>query len=611
MAFHQPRRPIQRPVRPPAAEDREPASPQPQQSHLQDQNQLDQSQTSWVLFSPTSVDDHYTESELSGSPSSAVAPPSLKTPGRSRLGDPGSAQGARSDIHDGGDVSISAVTTSAIGDDLGDEDAELDSLDSHLPSFRSLPRRDSSSQQQPGGTQSFPTAVFPSHDGLGSFHLQHPTSGTEAQDQIYRFEKFNPRRTQHRRESLDRIQTEWESEQAREAQRRQRIEAWRLEHSRVLLEEIQRETRRRRRSSMGSAGHVHAVLRTPSVSAKQQPQSSTGEDMDDLTWHDEDADVPSTEPGLLAKFAQTVIKDILGIDDRMLSLLVGEAMPEDADEEKLSTTPRASHMSSAATATNRDEPWQTAVLERVSRELGLLVNQLSHHHPGAFSTYTKVQQMPLPYAGLPVIPETGSAPATTIGDGSQQTPAMPQFQPTIKQATRPTATSSDKPSIATMAGDGDTFTKEEWERDLDIKLVFRYIRSRFTAGSSNNEPSLPPSPSALQAPLAGNGTGSLAASTSQDTAAKAARVRQHHPLISRSRTADHHRRAFRATAPTVGPSSSPVAVMRHHSSCASQSTRRSTRRSSVSSRHYWDIGGSRGTGSVIASNGPMGSWGEV
>ncbi|PTB74680.1 hypothetical protein M440DRAFT_6072 [Trichoderma longibrachiatum ATCC 18648] len=52
--------------------------------------------------------------------------------------------------------------------------------------------------------------------------------------------------------------------------------------------------------------------------------------------------------------------------------------------------------------------------------------------------------------------------------------------------------------------------------------------------------------------------------------------------------------------------------MRHHSSCASQSTRRSARRSSVSSRHYWDIGGSIGTGSMIAAapNAPMGSWGE-
>lgn len=613
---------MQRPVLPPA-EDRQPPSPQ-SQAHLQDQNQLDQSQTSWVLFSPASADDQ-SESDFS-----EPAPPSLKTPGRSRLGETGSFHDAtRSEIR--GDATLSAMTSSVLGDDIGDEDAELDSLDSHLPSFRSLPRRLSHTQQgdQPQDSQ----AVFPSHDGLGSFNLQQPTSAME--DQIYQFERFNPRRTRHRRESLDRIQAEWESEQAREAQKRQRIEAWRLEHSRVLLEEIQRETRRRRRSSMASVGHAnphHAVF------AQSTPKPAADQDMEDLAWHDEDADVSSEQsPSLLARVAQTVIKDILGIDDRMLSILVGEAMPEGLDQdEDLSSTPRASQMATDKLPSGSIESWQTQVLDRVSRELGLLVNQLSHH-PGAFSTYTKVQQMPLPYAGLPVIPESSSVPATVHGgtDDEQSvrrlsertTPSMPKFEPTYKPAARPQAI-PERPSTASSArgDDGNSFTKDEWERDLDIKLVFRYIRSRFTSRGSGGSGTAANNGSSSQA----THTGSLAASTSQDTVAKAARIRQHHPLISsRPRTADHHhhshRRSFKTSASGPGSASSPGPVpaaplpltgtsMRHghQSSCASQSTRRSARRSSGSSRHYWDIGGSLGgTGSVIASNGPMGSWGEV
>ena len=169
-------------------------------------------------------------------------------------------------------------------------------------------------------------------------------------------------------------------------------------------------------------------------------------------------------------------------------------------------------------------------------------------------------------------------------------PTIPEFQPTVAQTTQPLTIPSRRPITpqqddSNLAG---TFTKEEWEQDLDIKLVFRYLRSRFISRSSSSSP----------------GTAHLATTTNQDTAAKAARVRQHHPLVSRSRPATE-RRTFKATTP-----SSPVALRHGHaSSCASQSTRRSARRSSVSSRHYWDIGGSLGTGSMIAFKWPHGEFG--
>ncbi|KAL6865620.1 hypothetical protein ACO1O0_001715 [Amphichorda felina] len=570
MAFHQPTRPsVQRAVRLPTDE-REVPTGQSQARH-QDNQQLDQSQTSWVLFSP--VTEGTSTSEFS------EVTPSLQTPGRSRLSDVGSLNTvAKSDHHGEGSL---AAPPSADDDDFGEDDGELDSLDSHLPSFRSLPERNSHSQP---GNQHPEVTVFPSHDGLGSFHLDHPTSGMETQDHIYQFERFNPQRTRRRRESIDRMQTEWENEYMREAEKRDRIEAWRLENSRVLIDEIQRETRRRRRSR-APLRHVQTTNANPG-----QTQQPGGAESDNMTWHDEDAAVSTDKPeSFIARFTHKVIKDLLGIDDRLLSILLGEAIPEEDD---LSRTPRASQLvGQAVQPATDDSSWQIQILERVSRELGLLVNQLSQH-PGAFSTYAKVQQMSLPYAGLPVIPES-STPVTAgevAGSSQSERPPALEFQPTVNQPGRP-INIPGRQAETTTGGDVDmsnSFTQEEWERDLDIKLVFRYIRSRFSSRTSSSQPA---------------GSSHIATSSTQDAAAKAARVRQHHPLISRSRATE--RRSFKAAAP-----SSPVAL-RHHSSCASQSTRRSARRSSCSSRHYWDIGGSLGTGSLIASNGPMGSWGEV
>lgn len=564
MAFHQPtRQALQRAVRPPV-EERDPSSPaRPQHDH---QQQLDQSQTSWVLFQPSpATDETATISEFS------EAGPILQTPGRSRVSALGSLDTvARSDRHD----ASPSVTPSAVEDDAGEDDGELDSLDSHLPSFRSLPGRSLPSQH--GNMQSAP--VLPGHDGLGSFHLDQPT-GMEAQEQIYQFERFNPRRTRRRRSSLEPVQVELDNQQTRDVEKRQRIEAWRLEHSRILLDEIQRETKKSRRRSLASLQHAHTMPPSGGISSRAADAES-----DNMTWHDEDAMVAGDESeSLLARFTQKVMKDILGIDERMLSILLGETIPED---DELSSTPRASQITGQAVPhqSGDDESWRTQVLERVSQELGLLVNQLSHH-PGAFSTYSRVQQMPLPYAGLPVIPESSSA-AQAQSQPLSDPPTVPEFQPSVPQQSK----AIDIPGQAATENTAvpNVFSKEDWERDLDIKLVFKYIRSRFTSSRPNTP--------------TGSGASHLAASSAQD-AAKAARVRQHHPLIARSRAAD--RRGFKAAAP-----SSPVAL-RHHSSCASQSTRRSARRSSCSSRHYWDIGGSLGTGSMIASNGPMGSWGEV
>ncbi|KAI1501480.1 hypothetical protein F5X99DRAFT_418521 [Biscogniauxia marginata] len=578
MAFHQPtRQPTQRVFRPSPEHEESLQAPRPALQPVED------SQT-WVLFSPATDAGTTTTSYLTESNRSNI------TPGRSRFSDLGSLNTVgRTEASVGPQNSGSLVD--AVDED--DEDAELDSLDSHLPGFRATPDFYNSSPPLP---HSLP--VVPAHDGYGSFRLEQEGMGPEVQDRLYAFEKYNPRRVKRRRESLEMAQAELENGLPHEMDKMRRIESWRLEQSQYLLEEIRKETRRRRRS-VATASSVRPAEKkaedvvTPNTAARDSTCDGADQGED---WHDRHANEYGDEcNSTWGRITRKVIRDILGIDDKLLAILFGEELP---DDEYLSATPTAStwQRGDVAMESSTDSSWHFKMLERVAKELGNLVHHLSGH-PGAFSTYTRVQQMPLPYAGLPPIPETTNypAPASPMNEGPS---AIPEFQPTIKTRTRPADVPQGRPSSAAaqsksqLPGEsaGANFTQDEWEQDLDARLVFRYLRSRF----------LPRTNSA-----GGFSTNSHAtASSTQDLAAKVARVRQNHPLVCRSRPVE--RRKSKTTTP-----SSP-GLYRHGSSCASQSTRRSVRRSSASSsRHYWDIGGSVGTGSMIATIGPMGSWGEV
>src|SRR5699024_167348 len=125
MAFQQPaRQAIQRVARPPTTEGDDVTT----HARPSSERPVEESQT-WVLFSPPT--DVTTTSYLSESEQSLV------TPGRSRLSELGSLNTvARSARHT--DTRRSA-SFSAIDDVSVEDDTELDSLDSHLPEFRSVP----------------------------------------------------------------------------------------------------------------------------------------------------------------------------------------------------------------------------------------------------------------------------------------------------------------------------------------------------------------------------------------------------------------------------------------------------------------------------------------
>lgn len=487
-------------------------------------------------------------------------------------------------------------TEAVVGEE---EDGELDSLDSHLHEFRA-----ETSAFRESATEDVNLAeisVLPTHDGLGSFRIDRTAMGEGVQEHLYTFERYNPRRIKRRRESLDLGQVALENERMLEHEKTRRIEEWRLGQSRALLDEIQKETRRREpslsngRMSIISGGQEEEAATLGSVLDGQSDQSE---------YHIRGADYDNGS--FWSRITRRVIQDLMGIDDGLLSILFGEALPEDL--EPLST-PHASNFSSLDTVARTEmgnATWEYRLLSRIARELGLLVNQLSDH-PGAFSTYLKVQQMPLPYAGLPIIPEVvQDIPQET--SKSTAAASAPEFRPTLPVSTQPIAIvggfsrpaeiamydmdATPRPAapvhrILETQNSNVEFTKEEWEKQLDIKMVFRYLRSRFTSRPVSH-------------PLSSRDSSHLATSSLQDAAARIARVRQHHPLVTRQKAPE--RRTFKVTVP-----SSPI-LHRRSSSCASQSTRKSARRNSASSRHYWDINGSIGSGSLIAS---AGAWGEV
>jgi len=536
---------------------------------------LDESQE-WVLFSPgaASVTDR----------TCTTSTDRTRTAGHSHVSDLGSLDtAARSYGYYEEEAEGSEV---AVEDE--EEDGELDSLDSHLHEFRTEP---SVYRQDREGENS--GTVLPTHDGLGSFRVDPTAMGEDVQNHLYAFERFNPRRVKRRRESLEIGEAELESERLAEAERTKRIEQWRSEQSRLLVDEIQKETRRRK-LSMSSE-------RRSTVEDKRQEDVATLNDIETS------AEPREEHEGFWNRITRRVIRDLMGIDDDLLSILFGEALPKDDD---LSTTPPANRpFNTIITRKQHDQSsWEYRLLDRIAKELGLLVNQLSDH-PGAFSTYLQTTQTPLPYAGLPSIPEVSKPLVRAEPENPLAATLTPVFQPTLPQTlpTASTASFSERPpSTHPTTTYSASLTREEWERDLDIKMVFKYLRSRFTSSSSSS-PTASPSPDL--------------SSSKEATEQRAARVRAQHPLVTPSShmaRQQKERRTWRASIPGE----------RRGSNCASEVGRGSVgsakggkRGTSRSSRNYWDLQGgsvgqgstmgSNGGGSLVISTGGMGSWGEV
>ncbi|KAL8719342.1 MAG: hypothetical protein Q9225_003643 [Loekoesia sp. 1 TL-2023] len=538
----------------------------------------------WVLF-PTA---RRPSSSYIQTVSTSFTP---QTAGLSRLSEFGSFNGAaRSGLEDEDDGALE-----------GDE--ELDSLDEGLQAFHEHLGHDSTYVDQNG-------SILPAHDGLGTFQ----GSGAAVQEHLWRFEQTNLRRksmgNSRRRSNVQRRLDvlEYDDGARMEKERMERIERWRLEHSRILLEEIERQSRRR-------SSHQQDL---PTADTLDAAKGATADTQDVSTSTPTGAHSPTskTDSGsrdgdnVWSRIVQSLIYNLMGVDERVLSLIFGEALAGDA-----------AHKLYDLSSTSREIPKQSLVLQpstrinptllsRLSEELGSLLRQFSYT-PAALGS--PVNPLTLDYAGIPIAKRDlhqSTAPSLIQSDkvemeaGSCSTPL---FKPTLKQRSRSTASDFGHAAlwgIEEEPADTSSMTqdREYWEQTPSLKTVFRLLHQHFVSRRR-------PLPSCS---ILGNSKPSnVATSSTTDSLRRASVIRQHHPLVSRQSTRRvaasdllslQHRRYSSHSIPHLSSS----LFRRTDGSCASVSSRKS-RRGSGSSRNYWDLGGSIGSGSV----GGIGVWGEV
>ncbi|KAF1919352.1 hypothetical protein BDU57DRAFT_512404 [Ampelomyces quisqualis] len=553
----------------------------------------------WILFPPTAP----STTARTQTTSTERTP---RTAGLSRFSEFGSLDTAAQSDHDGDN-----------GTFLG-TDEELDSLDDGLRAFH-----EPSDYGAPSRLLESGETVLPTHDGLGEF-----LPDATIQEHMWQFE--HPRRRAARRRSS--VQRHFsileEGEEGNlEQERRQRIEKWRLEQSKALLEEIEKETRRRRRMSTISAARsrVGGTQQEASTSVPRPPPSV-------VDARSESSDEGTENLSLWQRITRRVIRDLIGLDEDTLSVIFGETLPEEASTPKPGSPVSFSADKALGDAgvdlpTTSEDDWQTRLLERVARELGILVHQLSEH-PGAFSTHLRTQSAP-DYAALPPTTLNFSNPTNIASSrpiSSQpinETPASTHFAPTFQaQQTSHTYSEASLWGIEEEPAEADpldTFRappapaaniaedlvreREYWEREPDVKMIFNFLVKRFTSrrSSISSPPRMAPGTPPTSATDTDEGVNS---------ARRAAIIRQHHPLVSRTTgrglptSSSSQPREMKRKDPTYRTYYNPSASLRHqklrsNSSCASQSTKKS-KRSSNSARNYWDLGGSVGSGSVLA-----------
>ncbi|RMZ83167.1 hypothetical protein DV738_g1155, partial [Chaetothyriales sp. CBS 135597] len=482
----------------------------------------------WILFSPSQIG------------SSTDRTPTSQTIGLSRASELGSLN----------TTSRSGIPESEALEDGDDDvaDAELDLLDDGLHAFQE-PVYNTRSHQ----TQGADLAVLPVHDGLGSFQASAPP----VLEQLWRHEQYNPKRKHeggHRRTSssiFGRLDALDNHDIQVNDEKRIRIEQWRLQQSQAMLEEVERETRRQlRRQSMRATG---AFVSTEDILGSTPKQSTH------LSSDQEDEHEP-----FWRRITRTFIRDVIGIDEPLLSVILGESLPEEALEQRKQALPTIPEQS--VPQMSDDQSWRNRLLQRIARELGVFVHQLSPH-PGAFSTYSTYNRQSQDYAGMPVSvpkPKEFIAPGDIEVSSSSLNPTFSPTVPNDKHAE--TWGLEDEHPSTNSASLNLKREREYWERELDVKMVFRYLRDRFVDST----------PEAVPKDI-----------SMEDTAKRTAIIRQHHPLIARAQRS-----------PARVRRESRMSTRRPASSCASESVK-SSRKSlgkSGSSRNYWDIGGSIGSG---------------
>ncbi|KAL8782602.1 MAG: hypothetical protein Q9213_005234 [Squamulea squamosa] len=559
--------------------------PQPEKNRPAPSNVLPQQAqlAEWVLFP------NATQHTKSSSPTVSTSY-SPQTAGLSRLSDFGSLNTAAlpNNDHQAGDAH---------------EDDELDSLDEGLHAFNEhmFDHHAALIDQS--------RSILPTHDGLGTF----PGSSIPVQEHLWHFERFNSQRRSfghHRRRSsvqrrLDALEVE-DGLQI-EQDRMERIETWRIEHSRILLEEVEKATRKNPNQQEGlfdaTVSELAMETRTDSADAGSiSPKGSYtfGQEIDSRT-------VQQEENGW-QRIVRKIIGDLLGIEDATLPLVFGEALPGGEIHLQHDTPIAGSNPIARSLALQSSRRWTVTLLESLSKELVFLLRRLAQ--PSA-AVGSPVNPLNLDYAGIPIARPFVQRSAVTSHRHLEQSEMDAESTPTPLFSPTPNehpALAKSEFGHASLWGIEEETTEtpsarqdcEYWEQTPSVRTIFRLLHQHFSARRR---------PLLISSAFISSKPSNVATTSTADSVRRAAVIRQHHPLVSRQSarrsttnnilgyTHRHHGNYPNLTSPLF---------KRSESSCASISARKS-KRGSGSSRNYWDFRGSIGSGSM----GEMGAWGEV
>ncbi|KAF3285333.1 hypothetical protein TWF970_010401 [Orbilia oligospora] len=424
--------------------------------------------------------------------------------------------------------------------------------------------------------------MLPQHDGLGTF----PSAVS-------------------RQGSLEKYEPEPAILPSRNSFTNARIQAWRMEQSRILLDEIERATKGRLGLRQTEAERLEEDMATMSdVGLEEANERALADDaVDNATFWE--------------RIRRKLVQDIMGLDDMVLQIIFGEALPAEFEKSiSGASTPTATE----GTGLKRmDAMWEERLFERLARELGVLAQYYTPDvAKAAFSTY--VTGGAQDSTGVPSI----AAKPRSIGPGTPLYALYPslrsstsfstldplsstrQFRPTIdgEDDTDSHAANwgiEDRPltsslhSASSEARVDAEIVREYWEKELNVRMLFSYLKSKLATAPTAIQASPATAPTTRRPSASSTATARTvpAINYRYSSASLNQPLHQQHPLISHAQTVNNTTKAKR-----ISPIASLTSVL---GVVASKGT--------VSSKHFWDVGSTVGSSRSSCVGGPV--WADV
>lgn len=447
--------------------------------------------------------------------------------------------------------------------------------------------------------------MLPQHDGLGTF----PSAVS-------------------RQGSLEKYEPEPAILPSRNSFTNARIQAWRIEQSRILLDEIERATKGRLGLRQTEAQRLEEDMVTLSdVGLEEANERALADDaVDNETFWE--------------RIRRKLVQDIMGLDDMVLQIIFGEALPAEFEKSiSGASTPTATE----GTGLKRmDTMWEERLFERLARELGVLAQYYTPDvAKAAFSTYVTgsaqdstgvLATAAKPRSigpGTPLYTLYPSLRSSTSFSTLDPLSSTRQFRPTIdgEDDTDSHAANwgiEDRPltsslhSASSEARVDAEIVREYWEKELNVRMLFSYLKSKLATTPTATQESPATAPTTRRPSASSTTTARTvpAISNRYSSASLNQPLHQQHPLISHAQTVNNTTKAKR-----ISPIASLTSVwgvgmggFRSGSSCASQSTTKKSgpkvaSKGSVSSKHFWDVGSTVGSSRSSCVGGPV--WADV